>query len=148
MPDAPCLFSVAFSLPVALYRDIVANEIFYCSRCQTRILGTQFVDGTAFRVRDHVSCENCLGEIIAPLSLEEQQEILLQVKTLKDSQVFDGIPQEPATDDFFELDTPEPATDDFFELDTPEKRAARRPSAVNVTTKAAAIEESQNRAVA
>ncbi|HUR38255.1 MAG TPA: hypothetical protein VM222_02125, partial [Planctomycetota bacterium] len=69
-------------------------------------------------------------------------------KTLKDSQVFDGIPQEPATDDFFELDTPEPATDDFFELDTPEKRAARRPSPVNVTSKAAAIEESQNRAVA
>lgn len=128
----------------------MSNEILYCSRCQTRLLGQQFVEGTAFRVRDQASCENCLGEIIAPLSLEEQQEILLQVKTLKDSQLLEELPQEPVNqEEFFELDTPEAATDDFFELDTPEKRAARsRRPAVPVTTKAAAIEESQNRAVA
>ena len=63
----------------------MSNEIFYCSRCQTRLFGQQFLEGTAFRVRDQISCENCLGEIVAPLSLEEQQEILLQVKALKDN---------------------------------------------------------------
>ena len=103
-------FEVAFSLQVPLYRGSVTNEIFYCSRCQTRILGQMFVDGTAFRVRDQVSCENCLGEIIAPLSMEEQQEILLQVKTLKDSQVFEEFPAEPINqEEFFELDSPEQA---------------------------------------
>ncbi|MBV8878607.1 MAG: hypothetical protein JO332_01465, partial [Planctomycetaceae bacterium] len=107
----------------------------------------------AFRVRDQASCENCLGEIIAPLSLEEQQEILLQVKALKDSQVLEELPLAPSEainqEEFFELDAPEPQTntDDFFELDTPEKRAARTRKAVPVMSKTQAAEESQNRAV-
>ena len=131
----------------------MASEIFYCSRCQTRLFGTQFVDGTAFRVRDQVSCENCLGEIIAPLSLEEQQEILLQVKALKDSQVLEELPLAPSEainqEEFFELDSPEvqTGTDDFFELDSPEKRAARTRKAVPVMSRTQAAEESQNRAV-
>ncbi|HVR87785.1 MAG TPA: LamG-like jellyroll fold domain-containing protein, partial [Planctomycetota bacterium] len=131
----------------------MASEVFYCSRCQSRLFGNQFVDGTAFRVRDQVSCENCLGEIIAPLSLEEQQEILLQVKALKDSQVLEELPLAPPEtfnqEEFFELDSPEAqtGTDDFFELDTPEKRAARTRKAVPVMSKTQAVEESQNRAV-
>src|SRR5437016_2451769 len=125
----------------------MANEIFYCSRCQTRLFGQQFLEGTAYRVHDQVSCENCLGEVIAPLSLEEQQEILLQVKALKDSQVMEELPEAPVNEEeFFELDTPDQSTDDFFELDTPEKRARPRP-AVPVTSKRAAAEDSQNRAV-
>lgn len=127
----------------------MANEIFYCSRCQTRLFGQQFLEGTAFRVRDQISCENCLGEIIAPLSVEEQQEILLQVKALKDSQVMEHLPEVPINEEeFFELDTPDPAPsgEDFFELDSPQKRARPRP-AVTVTSKRAAVEESQNRAV-
>jgi hypothetical protein len=131
----------------------VASEFFYCSRCQTRLSGNQFLEGTAFRVRDQVACENCLGEIIAPLSLEEQQEILLQVKALKDSQVMEELPLAPSEainqEEFFELDSPEEqtGTDDFFELDTPEKRVARTRKAVPVTSKSEAVEESQNRAV-
>jgi len=126
----------------------VANEIFYCSRCQTRLFGQQFLEGTAYRVRDQVSCENCLGEVIAPLSLEEQQEILLQVKALKDSQVMEELPEAPINEEeFFELDTPDQAgSDDFFELDKPDKRPRPR-HAVHVTSKTAAREESQNRAV-
>jgi len=127
----------------------VANEILYCSRCQTRLFGQQFLEGTAYRVRDQVSCENCLGDVIAPLSLEEQQEILLQVKALKDSQVMEELPEAPINEEeFFELDTPDQpaAADDFFELDKPEKKARPRP-AVHVTSKSAAREESQNRAV-
>ncbi|MBI3854181.1 MAG: hypothetical protein HY293_00665 [Planctomycetes bacterium] len=127
----------------------MANEIFYCSRCQTRLFGQQFLEGTAYRVRDQISCENCLGEIIAPLSLEEQQEILLQVKALRDSQVIQELPEVAINEEeFFELDTPDApqAQDDFFELDTPEKRARPRPQ-VPVTSKTAAAEASQNRAV-
>ena len=106
----------------------MANEIFYCSRCQSRLFGQQFLEGTAYRVHDQISCENCLGEVIAPLSLEEQQEILLQVKALKDSQVMTELPEAPVNEEeFFELDTPDQSSDDFFELDTPEKRAKARP---------------------
>src|SRR5262249_33556434 len=125
--------------------------IFYCSRCLTRLFGNQFVEGTAYRVREKVACENCLGEIIAPLSVEEQQEILLQAKALKDSQMIEEIPQgEPINqEEFFELDTPdgEPG-DEYFELDTPEKRAARmrKPKPVSVTSKSAAAEAGPNRA--
>jgi hypothetical protein len=129
----------------------MANEIFYCSRCQIRLFGQQFLEGTAYRVRDQVSCENCLGEIIAPLSLEEQQEILLQVKALKDSQVIQDLPEAPINEEeFFELDTADQgaAQDDYFELDTPDKKKAPRPrSAVSVTSSSVAREESQNRAV-
>ena len=128
----------------------MASEIFYCSRCQCRLFGQQFLEGTAFRVRDQISCENCLGEIVAPLSLEEQQEILLQVRALKDSQVLEHLPEAPINEEeFFELDTPDEAganEGDFFELDTPAKRSRPR-SAVPVTSKSAAAEESQNRAV-
>lgn len=126
----------------------MANEIFYCSRCQTRLFGQQFLEGTAFRVRDQVSCENCLGEVVAPLSLEEQQEILLQVKALKDSQVLEDLPEAPINEEeFFELDTTtDQAHDDYFELDTPEKKARPRP-ALSVSSRSAAKEESQNRAV-
>jgi hypothetical protein len=128
----------------------VANEIFYCSRCQCRLFGQQFLEGTAFRVRDQVSCENCLGEIVAPLSLEEQQEILLQVRALKDSQLLDQLPEAPINEEeFFELDTPDtaPGEADFFELDRPEARRSRPRSSVSITSKSAAVEESQNRAV-
>jgi hypothetical protein len=127
----------------------VASEIFYCSRCQCRLFGQQFLEGTAFRVRDQISCENCLGEIVAPLSLEEQQEILLQVRALKDSQVLEHLPEAPMNEEeFFELDTPDGAPDegDFFELDTPAKRSRPR-AGIPVTSKTAAAEESQNRAV-
>jgi hypothetical protein len=130
----------------------VANEIFYCSRCQVRLFGQQFLEGTAFRVRDQFSCENCLGDIVAPLSLEEQQEILLQVKALKDSQVLEDLPEVPINEEeFFELDTPDQAGqahDDYFELDTPEKERKSRPRAVlSGPSRSAAREESQNRAV-
>jgi hypothetical protein len=127
----------------------VASEIFYCSRCQCRLFGQQFLEGTAFRVRDQISCENCLGEVVAPLSLEEQQEILLQVRALKDSQVLEHLPEAPINEEeFFELDTPDtpPNEGDFFELDTPARRSRPRAS-VPVTSKSAAAEESQNRAV-
>jgi hypothetical protein len=127
----------------------VASEIFYCSRCQRRLFGQQFLEGTAFRVRDQISCENCLGEVVAPLSLEEQQEILLQVRALKDSQVLEQLPEAPMhEEEFFELDTPDGTSNenDFFELDTPAKRSRPR-STVPVTSKGAAAEESENRAV-
>ena len=129
----------------------MANEIFYCSRCQIRLFGQQFLEGTAFRVRDQFSCENCLGDIVAPLSLEEQQEILLQVKALKDSQILEDLPEAPMIneEEFFELDTPDQADhgpDDYFELDTPEKKARAR-APLPVSSRSAAREESQNRAV-
>jgi hypothetical protein len=126
----------------------VASEIFYCSRCQCRLFGQQFLEGTAFRVRDQISCENCLGEVVAPLSLEEQQEILLQVRALKDSQVLEHLPEAPINEEeFFELDTPDQNEGDFFELDTPEQKRSRPRPAVPVLSRTAAAEESQNRAV-
>src|SRR5439155_3418016 len=67
----------------------------------------------------------------------------------KDSQVLEHLPEAPINEEeFFELDTPDTAHEeaDFFELDAPGRRSRPR-SAVSVTSKTAAAEESQNRAV-
>ncbi len=104
----------------------MGTEVFYCSRCQIRLFGHQFLEGTAVRVQDLVSCASCLGDLIAPLPLREQEEILLRVQQLREGGA-PGSEAEPG-DDFFELDDSAAApeadagNEDFFELDTPEKR--------------------------
>jgi hypothetical protein len=62
----------------------MGREFFYCSNCQTRLGGDEFESGRAARFRDQVACETCLGELIAPLSLKEQEQILLEVRTAKE----------------------------------------------------------------
>ncbi|HVR83365.1 MAG TPA: hypothetical protein VMU54_03580 [Planctomycetota bacterium] len=54
----------------------MGREIVYCWKCATRLQGTDFESGSAFRVGDKVSCPDCIEELIADLSAEEQEAIL------------------------------------------------------------------------
>jgi hypothetical protein len=62
----------------------VGREFFYCSNCQTRLSGDDFDLGLAVKVGDLVACERCVGALIAPLSLKEQEAILLQIRTARE----------------------------------------------------------------
>ncbi len=62
----------------------MGREYYYCSRCQSRLNSDDFETGDAVRVRDQIACGGCLGEIIAPLSFKEQEQILVQIKNARD----------------------------------------------------------------
>ncbi|HXG62216.1 MAG TPA: hypothetical protein VNO22_12615, partial [Planctomycetota bacterium] len=62
----------------------MGREFYYCSRCQTRLSTEDLRAGRAVRLRDQVACERCLPDLLAPLSLKEQEEILMQVRTLRE----------------------------------------------------------------
>jgi hypothetical protein len=73
----------------------MAREYFYCARCQTRLTDEDFQTGRAALVRDQVSCEPCLGQILAPLSLKEQERILLQVREARERSLTARTPSRP-----------------------------------------------------
>ncbi len=54
----------------------MGREIVYCWKCATRLQGSDFDSGTAYRVGDKVSCPECIEELVADLSAEEQEAIL------------------------------------------------------------------------
>ena len=54
----------------------MGREIVYCWKCATRLKGEDFDDGVAYRVGDKVSCPDCIEELVADLSAEEQEAIL------------------------------------------------------------------------
>lgn len=62
----------------------LGREFYYCSRCQTRLSTEDLHAGTAVRLRDQVACERCLPDLLAPLSLKEQEEILMQVRVRRE----------------------------------------------------------------
>lgn len=54
----------------------MGREIVYCWKCATRLQGSDFESRQAYRVGDKVSCPNCIEELVADLSAEEQEAIL------------------------------------------------------------------------
>jgi len=54
----------------------MGREIVYCWKCATRLGGSDFDNRSAFRVGDKVSCADCVDELVADLSAEEQEAIL------------------------------------------------------------------------
>src|SRR5579864_1394826 len=64
----------------------MGREIVYCWKCATRLQGTDFESGSAFRVGDKVSCPDCVEELVADLSAEEQEAILRPPKRKEKSQ--------------------------------------------------------------
>ncbi len=74
----------------------MAREYFYCARCQTRLSDVDVQDGKAIEIRGQVSCERCLSEVMAPLSLKEQEEILLHLRTAKEERALLRRPSSPA----------------------------------------------------
>jgi hypothetical protein len=62
----------------------MGREYYYCTRCQSRLDSEDLDTGKCARVKDQIACENCLGEVIAPLSFKEQEQILLELKTARE----------------------------------------------------------------
>ena len=54
----------------------MGREIVYCWKCATRLQGADFENRQAYRVGDKVSCPDCVEELVADLSAEEQEAIL------------------------------------------------------------------------
>ncbi|HVE38993.1 MAG TPA: hypothetical protein VNM14_03840 [Planctomycetota bacterium] len=63
----------------------MGREIVYCWKCAGRLQGPDFEAGNAFRVGDKVSCPDCIDELIADLSAEEQEAILHPPKPTRTS---------------------------------------------------------------
>ncbi|HLY11408.1 MAG TPA: hypothetical protein VKW04_19045 [Planctomycetota bacterium] len=64
----------------------MGREIVYCWKCATRLQGSDFDAGTAYRVGDKVSCPDCIDELVADLPAEEQEAILHPPKRKEKSQ--------------------------------------------------------------
>src|SRR5204863_7022464 len=43
----------------------MGQEILYCYKCQTRLLGSEFEKGKAFKVGGQASCKDCVKELLA-----------------------------------------------------------------------------------
>ena len=41
----------------------MGQEILYCYKCQTKIVGADFSGGKAFQVGNHVSCSSCAADL-------------------------------------------------------------------------------------
>ncbi len=54
----------------------MGQEILYCSNCQTRLLGSDFEKGKAFRIGDRAACASCAKDMLAGLSPQERENIL------------------------------------------------------------------------
>lgn len=69
----------------------MGREIVYCWKCATRLQGSDFDSNSAYRVGDKVSCPECIDELVADLSAEEQEAILHPPKKKEKTQ---SIPRE------------------------------------------------------
>jgi hypothetical protein len=54
----------------------MGQEIRYCSRCQTRLLGSEFEKGKAFKFGDKSACAACAKEMLAALPEAEREAVL------------------------------------------------------------------------
>lgn len=53
----------------------MGQEIVYCFRCQTRLLGSDFDKGVAFKLGGKVACLACAQQVLPTLSAAEQESI-------------------------------------------------------------------------
>lgn len=52
----------------------MGQEILYCSRCQTRLMGNDLERGTAIRVGNTVACKDCAPEVLLALPPEQRPQ--------------------------------------------------------------------------
>jgi hypothetical protein len=58
----------------------VGHQIVYCSRCQTRILGTELEQGKAFAFGNHFCCKACVQPLLDTLPPGERETLLAAVQ--------------------------------------------------------------------
>src|SRR5689334_12976209 len=63
----------------------MGQEILYCCRCQTRIVGSDFDKGVAFRAGEQTACAKCAMEMLPTLPLPVQEQILAQKRKAVDA---------------------------------------------------------------
>jgi len=61
----------------------VGQEIFYCSKCARRLTSADFEKGQAVRVGVKVSCTDCLSDLVASLSPQEQRDFAKEIAQRK-----------------------------------------------------------------
>src|SRR5882724_8851297 len=62
----------------------MGQEIVYCYKCQTRLLGSDFDKGQAFRVGAQISCPECVRGLFSSLP---PAQIDAEIARLKETQV-------------------------------------------------------------
>jgi hypothetical protein len=73
----------------------MGQEILYCSRCQTRIVGGDFERGEAYRVGEQVACGKCGLELLSKAPLDVQKQILEQKQKAIQNKEQKGAPAKP-----------------------------------------------------
>lgn len=58
------------------------KEYLYCAQCQNRLSNDDFA--RCFEIRGRLVCDGCVTEAMAPLSMKEQEEILLMISEARD----------------------------------------------------------------
>ncbi len=65
----------------------MGQEILYCYKCQTKIVGADFSSGKAFQVGNHVSCSSCAANLLQTLDQKEREQLLAKMfKATQDRQ--------------------------------------------------------------
>jgi hypothetical protein len=65
----------------------MGQEILYCYKCQTKIVGADFAGGKAFQVGNHVSCSSCAADLLQNLDHKEREQLLAKMfKATQDRQ--------------------------------------------------------------
>jgi len=75
----------------------MGQEIIYCSRCQTRIVGGDFEKGDAYRVGEQPVCAKCGMDLLSKAPLEVQKQILEQKQKAIQTKEQKVAPPKPAT---------------------------------------------------
>ena len=57
----------------------MGQEIVYCFKCQTRIVGNDFTKGAAYQVGANLSCSKCAAELLHTLPPKEREQLLAQM---------------------------------------------------------------------
>ena len=59
------------------------KEYLYCAQCQTRLSNEDY--HRCFEIKGRLVCDGCVTEAMAPLSLKEQEDILLMIREARDN---------------------------------------------------------------
>jgi hypothetical protein len=57
----------------------MGQEILYCFKCQSRIVGADFGKGAAYEVGNKVCCSKCAAELLNTLPPQEREQLLAQM---------------------------------------------------------------------
>ena len=57
----------------------MGREIVYCCKCQRRILGDELDKGTAYQVKNTITCSSCALQVLETLPPKEKEALLAKM---------------------------------------------------------------------